>query len=183
MVTSCLIHILNTSRTNMKQTNSKIDFVVKYTVGTGLVICIFNTLILAFAIAYPHNWVFASIAIVATKLYANSFLVALNTRDSLMGTEVFKMGHSTQFSSGVSNETNRSKSKITSLRLVRGPRPRNSMSAPAEGPNRDVQESGDVIELKQMSDSDPFGLTTDRLEPNRADVIDIKPLAVVGDIV
>lgn len=113
-------------------------------------------------------------------------LSSLNTRDSLMGTEVYKMGHSTQFSSGVSNETtkSKSKSKITSLRLVRGPRPRTSMSAPTEGPHSDVQEqSGDVIELKQMSDSDPFGLTTDRFEPNRADVIDIKPLVVVGDIV
>ncbi|KAI8990418.1 hypothetical protein BD414DRAFT_483569 [Trametes punicea] len=83
LVTSVLIYALRKSRTGITRTDSLLDLLIIYAISTGLVICIFNALNVAFSLAYPHNLIYSAFSIVLTKLYANTLLVALNTRKSL----------------------------------------------------------------------------------------------------
>ncbi|KAI0670237.1 hypothetical protein C8Q78DRAFT_1079218 [Trametes maxima] len=83
LTTAVLIYALRRSRTGIVRTDSLLDLLIIYAVSTGLLICIFNVLNVAFAIALPDNLIYTATSIMLTKLYANTFLVALNTRHSL----------------------------------------------------------------------------------------------------
>ncbi|KAI0651207.1 hypothetical protein C8Q79DRAFT_1004511 [Trametes meyenii] len=83
LTTAVLIYALRRSRTGITRTDSLLDLLIMYAVSTGLLICVFNVLNVAFAIALPDNLIYTATSIMLTKLYANTFLVALNTRHSL----------------------------------------------------------------------------------------------------
>ncbi|KAI0714615.1 hypothetical protein C8Q76DRAFT_727410 [Earliella scabrosa] len=83
MITATLIYVLRQSRTGINKTDSMLDLLVMYAVSTGLITCIVHILNVAFSIAYPDNFIYAALSCILTKLYANTFLVALNTRRSL----------------------------------------------------------------------------------------------------
>ncbi|KAI0632953.1 hypothetical protein C8Q77DRAFT_1120639 [Trametes polyzona] len=83
LLTFILIYYLHVNRTGMTRTDSLLDVLIYYFVGTGLLICIFNVLNVVFALAFPKNLIYTAISIILTKLYANSFLVALNMREWL----------------------------------------------------------------------------------------------------
>ncbi|RPD75847.1 hypothetical protein L226DRAFT_390396 [Lentinus tigrinus ALCF2SS1-7] len=82
MVTSCLIYVLRTSRTGIRSTNSQLDLLIRYAVGTGFLICVLNVLILTFSIKWPDNWIYTGLTTIITKMYANALLVSLNARRS-----------------------------------------------------------------------------------------------------
>ncbi|KAI0327373.1 hypothetical protein GY45DRAFT_1373256 [Cubamyces sp. BRFM 1775] len=84
LVTSVLIYALRTSRNGIKRTNTILDLLIAYAISTGLIICVFNVLNIAFSLAFPDNLIYTAFSIVLTKLYANTLLVALNTRSSLV---------------------------------------------------------------------------------------------------
>ncbi|EIW56547.1 uncharacterized protein TRAVEDRAFT_49371 [Trametes versicolor FP-101664 SS1] len=65
-------------------TDSLIDLLVLYAVSTGLLNCLVNVLDLAFALCFPTTMIYTSFSIALTKLYGNSFLTALNTRQSFV---------------------------------------------------------------------------------------------------
>ncbi|KAH9895981.1 hypothetical protein C8Q73DRAFT_789768 [Cubamyces lactineus] len=83
ILTAALIFSLHRSRTGIQRTDSIIDLLIMYAINTGLVTGIMNMLSFVFALAMPHNLIYAGIVIVATKLYANSMMAVLNSRRSL----------------------------------------------------------------------------------------------------
>ncbi|KAI0701238.1 hypothetical protein C8T65DRAFT_275143 [Cerioporus squamosus] len=83
MMTGTLIFVLRQSRTGINRTDSMLDMLITYAVSTGLITCVVHILNVAFAIKYPDNFIYAALSCVLTKLYANTFLVALNTRKTL----------------------------------------------------------------------------------------------------
>ncbi|KAI0756139.1 hypothetical protein C8Q80DRAFT_1264236 [Daedaleopsis nitida] len=83
-ITATLIYVLHTSRPGINsRTDSMVDLLIMYAVSTGLITCIVHILNVAFSIAYSDNFIYAALSCILTKLYANTFLVALNTRKSL----------------------------------------------------------------------------------------------------
>ncbi|RDX50497.1 hypothetical protein OH76DRAFT_1402542 [Lentinus brumalis] len=85
MMTGTLIIVLRQSRTGMNRTDSMLELLITYAVSTGLITCVVHILNVAFAIKYPDNFIYAALSCILTKLYANTFLAALNTRKSLGG--------------------------------------------------------------------------------------------------
>ncbi|KAM5544719.1 hypothetical protein V8D89_001617 [Ganoderma adspersum] len=80
VLTAVLIYVLHSSRTGIKSTNTMLDTLVAYAVTTGLLTDIFNTLSFVFALAYSQNLWYTTMNVMATKVYSNSVLAALNYR-------------------------------------------------------------------------------------------------------
>ncbi|KAI0824350.1 hypothetical protein BC628DRAFT_1379021 [Trametes gibbosa] len=80
---SALISVLRHSRTGVKSTDSVLDTLVLYTISTGLLTTIIGILIFAFGLAYPNDLIYAGLSIPGVKLYSNSVLAMLNSRQSL----------------------------------------------------------------------------------------------------
>ncbi|RPD69891.1 hypothetical protein L226DRAFT_539336 [Lentinus tigrinus ALCF2SS1-7] len=85
LLTTVLIVTLHRSRTGIKRTDSIIDVLILYALSTGLLTSIFNILSFLFTVLYIDNLIYVAFALVVTKLYANTLLVALNTRSTLTG--------------------------------------------------------------------------------------------------
>ncbi|RDX52352.1 hypothetical protein OH76DRAFT_1480931 [Lentinus brumalis] len=87
MMTAVLSHVLHNSRTGIKRTNWTIDVLIRYTLTTGLLICIFEVINIILSVLFPSKLIFIPISIILTKISANSFLAALNTRNWLATTD------------------------------------------------------------------------------------------------
>ncbi|TFK91553.1 hypothetical protein K466DRAFT_595982 [Polyporus arcularius HHB13444] len=85
LLTTVLITTLHRSRTGIKRTDSIIDVLILYAISTGLLTSIFNILSFLFTVLYTDNLIYVAFALIVTKLYANTLLVALNTRSALSG--------------------------------------------------------------------------------------------------
>ncbi|KAI1784894.1 hypothetical protein LXA43DRAFT_1100916 [Ganoderma leucocontextum] len=83
LLTSVLIITLHRRRTGIKRTDSMIDVLILYAVSTGFLTTVFNILAFIFVLAFPGNLIYVAFSVIATKLYANTLLVALNTRHAL----------------------------------------------------------------------------------------------------
>ncbi|KAI1792154.1 hypothetical protein LXA43DRAFT_1060940 [Ganoderma leucocontextum] len=86
LLTGVLVNLLRAQRTGVKRMDRIFDTLILYGVNTGFLTGIVNLLSLLFSLLYPNNLIYAGFGIVATKLYANSLLAALNTRSSLRHT-------------------------------------------------------------------------------------------------
>ncbi|KAI0706343.1 hypothetical protein C8Q76DRAFT_800792 [Earliella scabrosa] len=93
LLTTALIVVLRRSRTGFKRTDSLIDILIIYTINTGMLIGISNTISLVLAGALPHNLIYVGFSIITAKLYANCFLAVLNSRKRLAtrGMDIFDM--------------------------------------------------------------------------------------------
>ncbi|KAH9915436.1 uncharacterized protein BXZ73DRAFT_106165 [Epithele typhae] len=81
MLTSSLIYILYKQRIEgSRRTNSMIDLIVLYVIGSGFLISVFNVVGMILSITSLDNIIFAASMLVGQQIYSNSFLVALNTR-------------------------------------------------------------------------------------------------------
>ncbi|PIL31187.1 hypothetical protein GSI_05884 [Ganoderma sinense ZZ0214-1] len=78
-----LIYVLRQSRTGINKTDSMLEVLIAYALSTGALNCVVHILNVAFSIAWPSNFIYAMLSCILTKLYANTFLVALNTRKFL----------------------------------------------------------------------------------------------------
>ncbi|KAI0750025.1 hypothetical protein C8Q80DRAFT_1269811 [Daedaleopsis nitida] len=76
LLTSVLIVTLHRSRTGIKRTDSIIDLLILYAISTGLLTGIFNILSFLFTVLYSDNLIYVAFAVIVTKLYANTLLVA-----------------------------------------------------------------------------------------------------------
>ncbi|KAI0353719.1 hypothetical protein OH77DRAFT_1426983 [Trametes cingulata] len=83
LTTTALIVILRKSRTGFRGTDDIVDRLVLYTVNTGLLTGVANTVAMICAVTMRDNMIYAAFATLATKLYANSLLAVLNARHSL----------------------------------------------------------------------------------------------------
>ncbi|RPD57966.1 hypothetical protein L226DRAFT_562818 [Lentinus tigrinus ALCF2SS1-7] len=78
-----LILALRRQRTAYEKTNTLLNALIVYTINTGLLTGIVNTLALVFALAQPNTMIWIAVEFVAVRLYTNSVLAVLNSRRSL----------------------------------------------------------------------------------------------------
>ncbi|KAI0708356.1 hypothetical protein C8Q76DRAFT_859648 [Earliella scabrosa] len=99
LLTTTLIYILNKSRTGIQETSSIVDALIKYAVGTGLLVFVCNLVFVITTRIYLENLIPGAIGIVMTKVYAVTFLVGLNARRSLLTPDDIKREQSFQLTS------------------------------------------------------------------------------------
>ncbi|KAM5538565.1 hypothetical protein V8D89_007898 [Ganoderma adspersum] len=83
VLTLALTYVFRKSRTGIGKTDSMLEVMIAYAIGTGAVNCVGHVLTVAFSIAYPHNFIYALCSCIDAKLYAIGFLVALDSRKFL----------------------------------------------------------------------------------------------------
>ncbi|KAI0763302.1 hypothetical protein BD413DRAFT_616421 [Trametes elegans] len=81
-LTCVLMASLHKSRTGYKNTDSLINTLILYAIGTGLVTSISILLSFIFSVIFPSKEIYAAFSMGGTKLYANTVFVALNSRKS-----------------------------------------------------------------------------------------------------
>ncbi|ESK95045.1 hypothetical protein Moror_13935 [Moniliophthora roreri MCA 2997] len=83
MIAASLCYYLSRSKTGFRRTDSLITILIIYTVTTGLMTSVIDfAIIITFALM-PNNYVWLALFWVVGRCYVNSFLAALNCRDSL----------------------------------------------------------------------------------------------------
>jgi len=85
-IAGTLVYYLNKSRTGFKRTDSIINTLMIYSINTGLVTSICALLNVIFAIITPTEQIYTAFFWCLAKLYVNSFLATLNSRQSSSGT-------------------------------------------------------------------------------------------------
>ncbi|KAI1792149.1 hypothetical protein LXA43DRAFT_362598 [Ganoderma leucocontextum] len=83
LITAVLVNLLRSKHIGVKRMDRILNTLILYTINTGLLTGTLDLLSFLFALIYPNNLIYAAFGIVATKMYANSLLAALNTRNSL----------------------------------------------------------------------------------------------------
>ncbi|KDQ51154.1 hypothetical protein JAAARDRAFT_211289 [Jaapia argillacea MUCL 33604] len=83
LVTLSLILYLHGSRTGFSNMDVIIDTIMLYAINHGTVTCVCTIISLVLWLVIPHSLGFLGVHFCISKLYANSFLGTLNTRDSL----------------------------------------------------------------------------------------------------
>jgi len=81
-ITLSLFFLLQTSRTGAEKSNAVIDSLIRYTFETGLLTCAGTIASMLCWITMPTNLLFMGLHFVIGKLYANSLLVTLNSREN-----------------------------------------------------------------------------------------------------
>ncbi|KAM5544525.1 hypothetical protein V8D89_001423 [Ganoderma adspersum] len=126
-----LIYVFRKSRTGIGRTDSMLEVMIAYAIGTGAVNCVGHMFTVVFSIVYPHNWIYGMFSSIDAKLYANGFLVALDSRKFL---------NMARYSSDVSTPRGLSNWNISSS----GPRSGNPMTNGTTNPT--------TIELKVVTE-------------------------------
>jgi len=83
MITTSLCVLLQTSRSGLEKSNAAIDSLIKYTFETGALTCAATIASMLCWSINPGNLIFMGLHFVIGKLYANSLLVSLNTREGM----------------------------------------------------------------------------------------------------
>ncbi|TFK59065.1 hypothetical protein BDN72DRAFT_851470 [Pluteus cervinus] len=78
-----LCYLLRRSRTGFPKTDSILRILMLYTVNTGLLVAIDETVGLITYVTMPDNLIFLGFYLLLSKLYLNSYLAMLNARDKL----------------------------------------------------------------------------------------------------
>jgi len=86
-ITAVLCLYLRKAQSSFTETQSAIQMLMVYTIETGLLTSVFVTIDAVCILVMPHNWVFIGITFCISKLYANSLLTILNSRQSLKLTD------------------------------------------------------------------------------------------------
>jgi len=82
LITLSLFFLLQTSRTGAEKSNAVIDSLIMYSFETGLLTCAGTIASMLCWITMPTNLIFMGLHFVIGKLYANSLLVTLNSREN-----------------------------------------------------------------------------------------------------
>ncbi|KAM5544789.1 hypothetical protein V8D89_001687 [Ganoderma adspersum] len=82
-ITAVLVNLLRSKHIGVKRMDVLLNTLVLYTINTGLLTGTLDLLAFLFGLIYPNNLIYVGFGIITTKLYANSLLAALNTRNSL----------------------------------------------------------------------------------------------------
>ncbi|KAI0079347.1 hypothetical protein K474DRAFT_645046 [Panus rudis PR-1116 ss-1] len=83
LIAGILIFQLHRSKTGFRDTDSVIRSLMTYTVHTGAITGVVSLAIVISFVCLEDNLLFAGLATITTKLYSNSFLGTLNTRELL----------------------------------------------------------------------------------------------------
>ncbi|KAI0648789.1 hypothetical protein C8Q79DRAFT_471392 [Trametes meyenii] len=145
-----LIVSLHQSRTGYKTTDSLINTLMLYAIGTGLVTSISVLFSFIFSVAHPSKEIYAAFSMGGTKLYANTVFVALNSRKALGERNAQTTAEAWPFSWNVAVPSSTSAGTIE-LRPVRRP-----------GATTTGSDSQSVFNIK--AHGGPAGLSTDTAE-------------------
>ncbi|EPQ59990.1 hypothetical protein GLOTRDRAFT_97407 [Gloeophyllum trabeum ATCC 11539] len=83
LIAVSLCYFLRSNRTGFGSMDYVIDTIMLYTINNGSLTSISTIISLVCWLAMPHNLIFMGFHFAISKLYANSFLATLNTRESL----------------------------------------------------------------------------------------------------
>nr|GAT51729.1 predicted protein [Mycena chlorophos] len=83
LITSTLVYLFRGNRRGTERMNHVIDRLILYGVEAGSLTSLGTVLSMLFWLVAPHNLIFLGIYFVIEKLYANSLLATLNTRNSI----------------------------------------------------------------------------------------------------
>jgi len=86
LITASLFGLLQSSRTGAANLNAVIDALIKYSFETGALTCAGTVVSMICWLTMPNNLIFMGLHFVIGKLYANSLLVTLNTRQTIRRT-------------------------------------------------------------------------------------------------
>lgn len=79
-----LCYFLNQKRTGFKRTDKIIDHLIVYSINTGMLTSITSIVCLITYAVMPITWVYLALCFLLSKLYANTFLCSLNSRQILI---------------------------------------------------------------------------------------------------
>ncbi|RPD62177.1 hypothetical protein L226DRAFT_535540 [Lentinus tigrinus ALCF2SS1-7] len=80
MFTATLTYVLRRSRSSLKRA-APMELIMLYVVNTGLLHCIFNLISFILTVAITYSLIYGFFSTVTARLYANSLLAVLNSRD------------------------------------------------------------------------------------------------------
>ncbi|OCB91624.1 hypothetical protein A7U60_g1123 [Sanghuangporus baumii] len=105
-----LIWLLRKARSGFRRTDSIVNRLVAYIVGSSLITVVCSLVGLIGATVAPHSFIYMSCGLVLTKLYFNCLLALLNARSSLQSNEdsTTMSFHLENFSSSTTAELNHS---------------------------------------------------------------------------
>ncbi|KAI0670245.1 hypothetical protein C8Q78DRAFT_975087 [Trametes maxima] len=159
-LTTVLIYVLQRSRTGFRRrvyttTDSLIDILVMYAVTTGIALkflrCRQRILKLRrLALCFPTTMIYTLFSIALTKLYGNSFLTALNTRQSLIDRGLAGDVVSSAYGAAGTTRPRLSLPVFAHRHLTTPP-----LLATTSGPSAGTDSRSSAIELKSMRGSSP----------------------------
>ncbi|KAJ8515818.1 hypothetical protein ONZ45_g6801 [Pleurotus djamor] len=83
LISVALVHLFRRSRSGVRRSQRMIDLLIIYAVGIGSLTVIVSILDLVTWLSLPTKFIYAAFHIVLSKLYVNSLLVTLNSRNML----------------------------------------------------------------------------------------------------
>ncbi|KAF7293803.1 hypothetical protein HMN09_01176100 [Mycena chlorophos] len=94
-ITICLVLLLLWTRQKkgFRNTVLLLDQLLKWTLETGMLTSIFSCLNLAFYVQQPDNFIWIALQVVRARVFANSLLASLNSRDALRTMSTQKTGN------------------------------------------------------------------------------------------
>ncbi|KAF5367942.1 hypothetical protein D9758_004499 [Tetrapyrgos nigripes] len=101
-----LCYFLQQKRTGYKRTDEIIDHLMLFSINSGLLTSLTSIACLITYLIVPKTWVYIALCFLISRLYANTFLNALNSRhilqsdDNDMDTPVLPKFHSTEVAAG-----------------------------------------------------------------------------------
>ncbi|TFK50119.1 hypothetical protein OE88DRAFT_1661669 [Heliocybe sulcata] len=81
IVAVALIYLLDQNRSGFAPSDNRLKFIMAYTINTGALTTIFSVVIVITYGSLPSTLVFLGLVEIQSKLYANSFLASLNSRN------------------------------------------------------------------------------------------------------
>ncbi|KAK0453135.1 hypothetical protein EV421DRAFT_652306 [Armillaria borealis] len=78
-----LVHLLRKQRTGYRKTNSMINRLILFTLNTGGICGLCAILTLVFNIVYPDTYIYMLFYIIVCRVYLNSLLATLNSRETI----------------------------------------------------------------------------------------------------
>ncbi|KAJ4468803.1 hypothetical protein J3R30DRAFT_3714263 [Lentinula aciculospora] len=114
-----LCYFLQKKRTGYKRTDEIIDHLMLFSINSGLITSVASIACLITYLAIPKTWVYLTLCFLISRLYSNTFLCALNTRQILqndgndMDTPV--LPRFTRGSSRGTSEKNHTRSRPTQI--------------------------------------------------------------------
>ncbi|KAI5115117.1 hypothetical protein M0805_005646 [Coniferiporia weirii] len=83
VIATVLSLLLHSRRSGVRQTNSLISRLILYTISTGMLTSVFSIIALVTAIVLPNKFIYLIPDLIMPKLYTNSILALLNSREKL----------------------------------------------------------------------------------------------------
>ncbi|TFK71893.1 hypothetical protein BDN72DRAFT_401474 [Pluteus cervinus] len=79
-----LCHFLRKKRTGFKRTDRVIDYLILFSINSGLLTSVASIACLITYLVVPKTWVYLALCFLISRLYANTFLCSLNSRKLLL---------------------------------------------------------------------------------------------------